>query len=282
MTTNDTIQSLLKQASDKLADISDSARLDAELLLAHCIDKNRTYLHTWPEKTLDKIQLNRFHSLVEKRITDYPVAYLLGKKAFWTFEINVTPDVLIPRPETELLVELALNKIRRTKQAKILDLGTGSGAIALALATELKDATIIATDYSEAALKVAKKNAIELQLDKNITFIKSNWLEAISEKDFDLIVSNPPYIDPEDHHLKETIRHEPLQALISNDRGMQDIEKIIEQSHSFLKTNGCLIMEHGFDQAEKTSKLLSKNNYSEIQSFVDLNEHWRVTLGSRI
>ncbi len=281
MTTNDSIHTLLKNATTKLAGISDSARLDAELLLAHCLEKNRTYLHTWPEKQPETFQLDCFNGLIEKRLTDYPVAYLLGKKSFWTLDLNVTPDVLIPRPETELLVELALDKIEGVKQPKILDLGTGSGAIALALASERQDATITATDFSDTALLVAKTNASELTLDRQVSFIKSNWLEELSEGDFDLIVSNPPYIDPEDSHLKGTIRHEPLQALIADDYGMQDIERIIKQSHPFLKTNGCLILEHGFDQADKTTTLLAENNYSAIQSYVDLNDNWRVTLGAK-
>ena len=274
------IHSVLKQATSTLA-ASDSAYLDAELLLAHCLDKNRTYLHTWPEKQLDSNQLASFNALLEKRLTDYPVAYLLGKKSFWTLDLIVTPDVLIPRPETELLVELALEKIKDIKKPRILDLGTGSGAIALALASEKTSAKIIATDHSESALLVAKANAIELKLDLQVSFIKSNWLKEVTERNFDLIVSNPPYIDPEDTHLVGTIRHEPLQALIADNHGMQDIEKIIHNSHPFLKTGGCLILEHGFDQSEKTSYLLSKNHYSEIQSFTDLNGNWRVCLANK-
>ena len=178
--------------------------------------------------------------------------------------------------------ELALEKIKDVKKPRILDLGTGSGAIALALASERQDATIIASDNSGPALLVANKNAVDLELDQTVSFIKSNWLDEITEKNFDLIVSNPPYIDPEDTHLKETIRHEPLQALIAGDHGIQDIEEIIHKSHSFLKTGGWLILEHGFDQAEKVSNLLSDHKYLDIQSFVDLNNHERVTLGSKL
>jgi len=281
MTTIDSIKTLLKQANTKLERISDSAYLDAELLLAHCLDKNRSYLHTWPEKELNATQIACFNSLIEKRLTDYPVAYLLGKKPFWTLDLTVTPDVLIPRPETELLVELALEKIKEITKPKILDLGTGSGAIALALASERQDATIIATDNSEAALLVAKNNAIELKLDQQVSFVKSNWLEDITEKGFDLIVSNPPYIDPENIHLQGTIRYEPQQALVANNQGMQDIEKIINKSHLSLTTGGYIILEHGFDQAERVSRLLSTNQYTETQSFIDLNNNPRVTLGLR-
>ena len=151
------IKAVLAHAREQLNDISDSPVLDAELLLAHCLEKNRSYLHTWPEKQLDKKQLECFESHIRKRLSDYPVAYILGYKAFWTFELKVTDDVLIPRPETELLVELALEKLSDVSHPKILDLGTGSGAIALALVSERKDAKIIATDYSKKALEIASK-----------------------------------------------------------------------------------------------------------------------------
>lgn len=273
---SNSIKTLLKQSSAALATISDSATLDAELLLAHCLDKNRSYLHTWPEREVSAQQLTQFQALIDKRLTDYPVAYLLGKKAFWTLELSVTPDVLIPRPETELLVEIALDTIKDIPQPKILDLGTGSGAIALALASERTDATVIATDYSEKALAVARKNSVELKRDRNVSFIQSDWLNEIQETDFDLIVSNPPYIDPEDLHLQGTIRHEPQQALIAKNKGMSDIEKIINASHPFLKTGGWLILEHGFDQAENTSKLLINNHYTNIKKNIDLNKNDRV------
>lgn len=273
------IQICLKQATQELTEISDSAQLDAELLLAYCLGKNRTYLHTWPEKELNNSQLNQFNTLINKRMTDYPIAYILGEKPFWSFELTVTPDVLIPRPETELLVEIALNKIKDIKQPRILDLGTGSGAIALAIATERSDATVIAADYSELALNVAKKNAAVLELEHQVSFIKSNWFEQIEDKAFDLIVSNPPYIDPEDKHLTGTIRYEPQQALIAMNHGMKDIEKIIQKSHPFIKKGGWLVLEHGFDQAEKTVSLLSSHHYLNIKSNQDLNKNWRVTVG---
>ena len=283
MGTTGSIQSLLKHASEQLEKISDSAYLDAEILLAHCLGKNRTYLHTWPEKELDANQLREFRNLIEKRLTDYPIAYLLGTKPFWTMDLTVTPDVLIPRPETELLVEIALDKIRNIKNPQILDLGTGSGAIALALASERPDANVVATDYSEKALAVANYNALELKLNKQVCFIKSNWFDDIkaSEDLFDLIVSNPPYIDPEDLHLKGTIRYEPIQALVADDHGMSDLERIIQKSHSFLKRNGWIVLEHGFDQAEKTSVLLSNNNFKKTKSVSDLNNNLRVTMGCK-
>ena len=282
MEDSNSIKVLLKQASEKLENTSDSAYLDAELLLAHCLNKNRTYLHTWPEKELTTEQLAHFESLIEKRSTDYPIAYMLGKKAFWTLDLIVTPDVLIPRPETELLVEIALEKIGNIKNPKILDLGTGSGAIALAIASERPDATIIATDYSEKALAVARTNASELKLDKNIKFLKSFWFNDLDfeNEEFDLILSNPPYIDPEDLHLNETIRHEPQQALVAENKGMSDLEEIVKKSHPFLKKGGWLILEHGYDQAEKVKQLL-KDQFLKVKIFIDLNNKDRVTLGQK-
>lgn len=275
------IQILLKESAKKLEVISDSAYFDAELLLAHCLGKNRTYLHTWPEKQLDDTQLDAFNKLIEKRLTNYPVAYLLGTKPFWTLDLIVTPDVLIPRPETELLVEIALEKINGIEKPKILDLGTGSGAIALALASERSDAIITAVDYSEEALTVARENAEKLNLNEKLTFIQSDWLDTLKEKDFDLIVSNPPYIDPIDPHMKGAIRHEPEQALVASNKGMSDIEKIIQKSRPFLKTGGWLILEHGFNQAEKTVDILESNNYLETNKNKDLNNQPRVTLGQK-
>ncbi len=278
--TNDSIQSLLKQASDKLEQISDSAYFDAELLLAHSLGKNRTYLHTWPEKKLSLSEKNTFHSLIEKRLTDYPVAYLLGSKPFWTMDLIVTPDVLIPRPETELLVETALDKIQNMKSPRILDLGTGSGAIALAIASERSDALVTAVDCSAKALAVAKLNATEFGLTQQLTFIQSDWFNKVPLTQFDLIVSNPPYIDPEDSHLRENIRYEPQQALVADNHGMSDIEKIIQKSHPFLTKGGFLMLEHGFDQHDKTIAIFIDNNYQNEQSIADLNGNWRVTLAS--
>lgn len=277
MTAN-TIKSVLTHARKELASISDSPCLDTELMLAHCLKKNRTYCHTWPEHELTKSELGCFEKAMARRKDDYPVAYILGKKSFWTFEVEVTPDVLIPRPETELLVEVALEKITDIQNPKILDLGTGSGVIALALASERPDASIVACDSSKKALKVATRNAVNLGLNKQIEFIHSIWFEKIIDKDFDMIVSNPPYIASQDKHLKESIRHEPLTALVADKNGIQDIEKIIKDSSSILENECWVIIEHGFDQSVQTQLLFSKYGLTEPLTYKDLNNNPRLTL----
>ncbi len=272
-----TIFSVLKNARNELQSTSDSPALDAELLLAHCLDKNQTYLHTWPEKSLNTQQLACFSKFIEKRKIDYPVAYMLGHKEFWTLDLIVTEDVLIPRPETELLVEIALEKIKKIKNPKILDLGTGSGAIALAIASERLDAQVTASDFSEKALQVAKINAKENKLLQRVTFIKSDWFSHINDNSFDLIVSNPPYIAPNDPHLLHEIRYEPQPALISKEQGLNDIQIIIANSKKYLNKKGVLILEHGYDQSSLISSLLSKHKFHTIVNSLDLNNNPRTT-----
>ena len=272
------ISELLKQASIKLENISDSPTLDAELLLAHCLDKNRTYLHTWPDTSITESQKSTFNSLIEKRLTDYPIAYLLGTKAFWTLDLRVTPDVLVPRPETELLVEIALEKIKMIDNPKILDLGTGSGVIALALASERPDAKIIACDYSEKALLVAKKNAIDNKLDHQVTYIQSDWYSNIVGTDFDLIVSNPPYIAPDDPHLLQTIRHEPQHALVAENKGMQSIEIIIKNSKKHLRNGAWLMVEHGHDQSKNTLELFTYYGFEHAVNYLDVAKNPRLSI----
>lgn len=227
---------------------------------------------------MDKAQSKHFTSLIEKRLTGYPVAYLLGTKAFWTLDLLVTPDVLIPRPETELLVETVLEKIQDINNPKILDLGTGSGAIALALASERSDARIIASDYSEKALIIAQKNADTNQLNQQVSFVKSDWFSNINDKDFDLIVSNPPYIDPNDPHLTQTIRHEPQQALVADNLGMKDIETIIENCSPFLKNGGWVLLEHGYNQSKQTLKHFAKHDFINGKTYLDINQNPRISI----
>jgi release factor glutamine methyltransferase len=281
-----TIKFVLQEAQSKLLAVSDSPALDAELLLAFCLDKNRSYLFTWPDHVIDEAKLIHFNELIDKRLTDYPVAYLLETKPFWTLDLLVTPDVLIPRPETELLVEIALKKIDKIESPKILDLGTGSGAIALALASERPDAQVIACDYSNKALEVAKRNAENSLLnfadknepDKQVTFIESDWLSNISDTNFDLIVSNPPYIAPDDPHLNQTIRHEPHQALVADNAGMKDIETIIKNSKEYLKKGCWLMIEHGYDQKDQTLALYKQFGYEEAKNYQDIGQNPRLSI----
>ena len=272
------IKAAITEANTQLNSVSDSAMLDAELLLSHCLDKNRSYLHTWPEQVLSDDQADCFQRFIQKRLTDYPVAYLLGTKSFWTLELDVNPDVLIPRPETELLVEIALEKIEAIKNPKILDLGTGSGAIALSIASERKDANIFAVDNSIQALDVAKNNANKLHLNQRITFQQSDWFSNITKKVFDLIVSNPPYISSDDPHLQQSIRHEPQAALVADNIGIKDIQTIVEKSRDYLKKDAWLMLEHGYAQSTRTLELLNANHYKNAHSRKDLNGILRVSL----
>lgn len=279
---SNTIQNLLTHSRKALEGLSDSPALDAELLLAHCLKKSRTYCHTWPEHELTPSEQDCFKQVMALRKDDYPVAYILGKKSFWTFEVAVTPDVLIPRPETELLVEVALEKLAEIKNPKILDLGTGSGVIALALASERPDALIVACDSSKKALDVAQRNANQLNLERQIEFKKSNWLSEINPKSvFDLIVSNPPYIEPDDPHLKLTIKHEPIAALVANDKGMSDIYAIIKQSQNYLNKNGWLILEHGYDQGLKVKNAFEQYAFTHAKNREDLANLTRITLAQK-
>lgn len=274
-----TIQALLQFASNRLENTSDSPLLDAELLLCHCINKDRSYLYTWPEKEINASQQQCFESMVQKRATDYPVAYLLGKKAFWDLELIVSEDVLIPRPETELVVETALEKIKHTSKPNILDLGTGSGAIALAIASERPDAVITATDVSARALEIAKKNSQKYDFKQRIILLQSDWFSAIEDSGFDLIASNPPYISEQDSHLSNSIRYEPRSALVAKDEGLEDIKQIVTKSKAYLKPKGWIIIEHGYDQSKDVQDTFEEKGFYNIDTLIDLQKNPRITLG---
>ena len=272
------IDAAIKSGTELLIQYSPTARLDSELLLAHCLGRQRTYLYTWPEKTLTPLQQHQFTASLAQRKDNYPVAYITGHQEFWSLKLKVTPDVLVPRADTELLVETALEKILLLKKPKILELGTGSGAIALALASERPDAEIIATDFSEEALGIAETNRLDLGI-RNVCNKRSNWFESISESTFDLIVSNPPYIDPADAHLTGSIRHEPIQALTADNNGLGDLEHIAQHAKSYLCQGGWLILEHGYDQGPAVSKILKKAAYQQISCLQDLHSNDRINIG---
>lgn len=275
------IEQALKTAKQELinAGQTDSPQLDAELLLLEVIKKQRSFIFTWPEKLLSDSDLDCFRKLLEKRLQGLPIAHILGYREFWGLKLKVTEDTLIPRPDTETLVEAVVN-LSISKQARILDLGTGTGAIALALKSELPQAEISAVDFSEQALKVAKENSKKLKLDINLKH--SNWFSAVDQQKFDCIVSNPPYIEDNDPHLKcGDVKFEPLSALTSGSDGLKDIRMIIKQAWNFLQANGWLAIEHGYNQAEAIQQIFLHNNYKNIKLYSDYGENPRVTVAQK-
>lgn len=257
--------------------INTSALLDAKILLSHCLNCSSTYLHTWPDKTVNSSQLWQFKNLVKQRCLGHPVAHLVGYRDFWTLRLQVSNVTLIPRPETELLVECALD-LDLAANARVLDLGTGTGAIALALASEKKGWHITGIDKSVEAVSLANLNAKSNQLE-SVQFKQSDWFTELAQQRFDLIVANPPYIEQHSPWLKEgDVRFEPLSALTSGEDGLQDIRFIIYQARNYLDTKGWLIIEHGFEQGRAIRKLFQSNAYTEIKTINDLNGLARVTL----
>ena len=270
---------LIKNSEKQLNTVSDSARLDIELLLCSILKKDRTFLHAWPEHELTQKQLTRFQQLLEQRLQGQPIAHILGERGFWSLNLKVTSDTLIPRPETERLVELALGIIPKKAQWKILDLGTGTGAIALSLAKELPACAITATDQSMAAINVAKQTALDNAIS-NVEFIQSDWFSNLKQQQFNIIVSNPPYIKENDPHLQlGDVRFEPLSALTSGKDGLDDIRTIIKSSQAHLTDKGVLLIEHGYDQANDVSELLQHADFTNVNAFKDYNENPRVSIG---
>jgi len=254
--------------------------MDVQLLLMHVLSCSRVYLISHADIFVTSDQYKRFLELIDRRQQGEPIAYILGRKSFWNLELNITPAVLIPRPETELIVEWVLN--RKEDFLSIADLGTGSGAIALSIAQEKPNWQVIATDASENALQIAKTNAEKYAL-KNVEFYLGDWCYALPEKKFDIIVSNPPYIAQHDPHLKQgDVRFEPKTALIADEEGLAEVKKITEQARNYLKDEAYLIIEHGYDQGEQVRQIFKANNYQAIQTINDYAGHARLTLGQLI
>ena len=257
---------------------SPTARLDAELLLAAALGKSRSYLHTWPEKIVSSEAALAFSQFLLRRRAGEPVAYILGQQGFWNLDLEVAPHTLIPRPDTELLVETALDLLPATP-AKVLDLGTGSGAIALALASERAAWQVTAVDRVLEAVALAERNRQRLQLE-NVNVFTSHWFSALADQRFDLIISNPPYIAAGDVHLAEgDVRFEPESALVAGADGLDDIREIIAASVQHLNAGGWLMLEHGYDQASAVRELLLAAGYAQVESRKDLGGHERITLG---
>jgi release factor glutamine methyltransferase len=251
-------------------------REDAEYLLQHILKRPRSFLFTHPEYQLTQDEAVQFRSLTERRLQGEPIAYLTQTQGFWRYEFKVSEAVLIPRPETELLIEHTL-RLPLPARPTIIDLGTGSGCIAITLALEWPQANIIAVDASETALALAQENAQILGAHQ-IKFIKSNWYQALPALRADLILSNPPYIAPDDPHL-HALAYEPKSALIAPEHGLSDLKKIIYSAQQFLKPNGVLALEHGFNQASAVQALFAQAQFENIQTHHDLQGHPRVSLG---
>jgi len=273
------IKSVLNEAARTLAASSDLAALDAEVLLCMVLDKERSYLRAWPDKELQPERTALFWTLIQERQKGIPIAYITGNREFWSRDFHVTPDVLIPRPDTELLIELSLKLIPADKPVNIIDLGTGSGIIAITLAAERPHAHVSATDFSLAALRIAQLNANKHHTD-NIQFYQSNWLANVPDAKFNLIVSNPPYIAEDDNHLKQgDIRFEPQTALCAGEQGLSDIKIIADTARNRLKPGGYLIVEHGYDQQHPVQTIFKDFHYDNVQTVTDLSGQPRVTYG---
>ncbi len=268
----------VKHAQQQLVE-SDSARLDAEILLSSILKCERTHLYTYPEQSLSSIELSSFNELILLRTEGHPIAHLIQKKEFWSLELQVTTDTLIPRPETEVLVEVALNCIPKESSCSVLELGTGTGAISIAIASDRQLAKITATDIKESVLQVAQLNAESHQLS-NITFENASWFDIKNIDTYDLIVSNPPYISINDPHLGQgDVRFEPESALVSGKEGLDDLQIIITGAKKHLNTNGWLLLEHGCQQGKAIRQLLKENNFSTISTLKDYSNLDRVSIG---
>ncbi|MEH6356452.1 MAG: peptide chain release factor N(5)-glutamine methyltransferase [Marinobacter sp.] len=266
---------LLRAAANRIG--SDSPQLDAELLLAQVTGWPRTRFRAFPEHQVTLVQAAAFEQLVDKRAAGEPVAYVLGQQEFWSLPLQVSAATLIPRPDTECVVEQALT-LDLPAQARVLDLGTGTGAIALALASERPDWEITASDFVDAAVALAQSNAAALNLP--IQVVKSHWFDQLAAGSFDLIVSNPPYIASADHHLSEgDVRFEPASALVSGADGLDDIRHIVAAAPSWLNAGGWLLLEHGYDQAQAVQALLKQQGFDQVHSRQDYGRNDRMTLG---
>jgi release factor glutamine methyltransferase len=256
-------------------------RAEAELLLLHLLQQPRSWLFAHADDALDMDVQTSYRELLARREAGEPVAYIVGHRGFWTLDLEVTPATLIPRPETELLVELALQRLPPDFSGRVADLGTGSGAIALAIARERPRARVVATDASAAALAVAQRNAQRHALG-NVAFVHGDWLAPLAGQRFDRIASNPPYIEAADPHLtRGDLRFEPASALASGDDGLDDIRRIVDGAHRHLAPGGWLLFEHGWNQGEAARALLQAAGYAEVFTAQDLGQRDRVSGGRR-
>lgn len=264
----------------ELSSVSDSARLDVEILLAHVLGKDRTYIYTWPDKPISEHEYADFKALFARRKNGEPIAHIIGEREFWSLPLYTNASTLIPRPDTEILVEWLVDNIDIQAPLNILDLGTGTGAIAIALASEFKNAEVTGVDFSTDAVTLANKNVARHQLS-NIRIFQSDWFSNV-EGQFDFIVSNPPYIDESDPHLSEgDVRFEPKSALTAKQEGLADISHILSASELYLAPNGGVLLEHGWRQAEAVQGIFGSEGFQDIQTLQDYSGNDRITLGWR-
>jgi len=272
-----TIADALAWASSRLQDVSSNPRLEAEVLLAHSLAVSRTHLYTWPEQALSDQSRTAMLTLVEQRRQGIPIAYLTGLQEFWSLPLTVSSDTLIPRSETELIVEEALARIPAAQAQAVLDLGTGSGAIALAIASERPLATVCAVDISPGALQIAALNASQLKL--KVQFLESDWFAALHGQRFNLIAANPPYIGEDEPELKVSdLRYEPRQALIAKESGLAALKHIIMNAPAHLEHDGWLLVEHGYQQGAACRDIFKQAGFTQVATRQDLQGHDRVTL----
>lgn len=272
-----TIGQALKLGHHSLIEF-EAAKLEAEMLLCFALGKPRSYLYAWSEQVLSPSMQSHYQQLLDRRILGEPIAYITGEREFWSLTLRVTPHVLIPRADTELLVETVLGLTDRN-EVLFADLGTGSGAIALAIAKEMPSWQVFASDQSEDALRVAADNAITNQIS-NVKFSLGSWCEALPSQRFDIIASNPPYIDADDEHLeKGDLRFEPRSALVAQDNGLADIRVIAQQSLNRLQDNGWLVLEHGWQQGSAVAQILQGFGFCRVETLKDIGGNDRVTIG---
>ncbi len=274
-----TIRRALAQAA-LLTDSSDTPRLDAELLLMHTLKCNKSFIYAWPDKLLLSGQLSEYERLLARRRKGEPVAYILGRKEFWSLPLMVNTSTLIPRPETELLVEKALSLLAVCTACEVIDLGTGTGAIALAIASERSEIRVTGCDIESQAIDLANRNKAALAFE-NVNFIISDWCAEFT-RPVDMIVSNPPYIDPDDPHLtRGDVNHEPKSALVSENKGLADIQCIASGSFGLLKPGGWLLFEHGYEQGSAVRRILADAGFENIGTDPDLAGHERISYGRK-
>ena len=270
------LSGMLEAAAAELEGSSDSPALDAEILLAHVLGRPRAFLRAHADDAVARADHDRFRSLLARRLAGEPVAYLTGRRGFWSLDLEVDPGVLVPRPETELLVEAALDALADRPAPQVLDLGVGSGAIAIAIAVEMPSARVTAVDASAAALEVARRNAVRAGVE-NIEFLQGDWFQPLAGRRFDAIVANPPYLAANDPHLP-ALAHEPAGALVAGPTGLEALEKIAAGAPERLRPGGIVILEHGSGQGAAVRVMCARAGLQAIQTRRDLAGHERATL----